>query len=40
MRIGLDMLKYLKFNTISWIYPYPEIPPSIYKGNITPLYEL
>ena len=40
MRISLDTLKYLKFNIISWIYPYPEIPPSIYEGNIAPLHKL
>jgi hypothetical protein len=40
VRIGLDTLKYLKFNTISWTHPYLKIPSFIYKGNIATLHEL
>jgi hypothetical protein len=40
VRIGLDTLEHPKFDTIAWTYPYPEIPPSIYEGDIATLHEL
>lgn len=40
VRIGLDTTEHPNFDTISWSHPYPEMPPTIYEGDIAALHEV